>query len=31
MQARNLSADGPTRILVVQVTKPGEPLMYRAD
>jgi len=31
MQARNLSADGPTRILVVQVTKPGEPMMYRAD
>jgi quercetin dioxygenase-like cupin family protein len=31
MQARNLSADRPTRILVVQVTKPGEPMMYRAD
>jgi quercetin dioxygenase-like cupin family protein len=31
MQARNLSADEPTQILVVQVTKPGEPMMYRAD
>jgi len=31
MQARNLSADDPTLILVVQVTKPGEPMMYLAD
>lgn len=31
MQARNLSASEPSKILVVQVTKQGEPLMYRAD
>jgi quercetin dioxygenase-like cupin family protein len=31
MQARNLSTSQPSRILVVQVSKPGEPLMYRAD
>jgi quercetin dioxygenase-like cupin family protein len=31
MQARNLSAGEPTQILVVQATKPGEPMMYRAD
>jgi quercetin dioxygenase-like cupin family protein len=31
MQARNLSTSQPSGILVVQVSKPGEPLMYRAD
>lgn len=31
MQARNLSVSQTSRILVIQVSKPGEPLMYKAD
>ena len=31
MQARNLSTSEPTKILVIQITDKGEPLMYKAD
>ena len=31
MQARNLNASEPVKILVFQVTPKGEPLMYKAD
>ena len=31
MQARNLSTSQQTKILVVQMNKPGEPLMLQAD
>jgi quercetin dioxygenase-like cupin family protein len=31
MQARNLNASEPLKILVIQMTPQGEPLMYKAD
>ena len=31
MQARNMSASEPLRFLVIQVSRPGEPLMYKAE
>jgi quercetin dioxygenase-like cupin family protein len=31
MQTRNLSTSGPMKLLVIQVTPKGEPLMYKAE
>lgn len=31
MQARNVSASEPTQVLLIQVSSPGEPLMYKAE
>jgi hypothetical protein len=31
MQTRNLSTSDPMKLLVIQVTPKGEPLMYKAE